>query len=205
MKYKIVIIGFLTLVILSCNSKKKSDLIRNYENKSSEINVVKKYFDKIIPENFKVSIRYKSSNIVKLEIYEKLNDSSENELLFREYNVNFLDYVEKPEKKSGKKYYGKTNSLEVVKNKLNWTNQIFKELYEKLELAECVGISNWKPIEIEYGFNGAGVYSYKIFDKSLNKKEIEKYNDGCNNIFYKENIVLSYTGGAFGMQCFENY
>ncbi|SHM83571.1 hypothetical protein [Polaribacter sp. KT 15] len=109
MKHRIVIIGILTLLILSCNSKNKSDLIRNYENKSSEINEVKNYFDKTIPENFKVSIRYKSSNIIKLEIYEKINDSSENELLFRDYNVNFLDYKEKPQKNSGKKYYGKTN------------------------------------------------------------------------------------------------
>ena len=205
MKHRIVIIGILTLLILSCNSKNKSDLIRNYENKSSEINEVKNYFDKTIPENFKVSIRYKSSNIIKLEIYEKLNDSSENELLFRDNNVNFSDYKEKPQKNSGKKYYGKTNSLELVKKKLNWNNENFKELYQKLESAECIGVSNWKPTEIEYGYNGAGVYSYQIFEKNLTEQEIEKYNDGCNNIFYKDNIVLSYTGGAFGMQCFENY
>jgi len=206
MKIRILIIGLLTILLVSCGkSKRKSDLIANYEERSSEIMKVADYFEQIVPQNFKVRIRYESSDEIDLVVYEKLNDTTDNELLFRKWNIDIENYVEEPQSDYDKKYHGKTNSFELTKTKLNWTNETIDELYEKLEIADCIGISNWEPVEIEYGYNGLGVYSYKIFNEKLNEELIEKYNDGCNNIYYKENIVLSYGGGAIGMQCFEDY
>jgi hypothetical protein len=205
MKYKIIIIGFLTVLIYSCNTKRKSDLIANYEKNKSEIIEVKNYFNEIVPENFNVNIRFESADVINLEVYERPIDSLKSILLFRKWNIDFLDYKDEPDKGWDKKYHGQTNSLELVKNKLNWTSKTINELYQKLHSADCIGISNWEPTEIEYGYNGLGVYSYKIFDQNLDEKEIEKYNDGCNNIFYKDNVVLTYGGGAIGMQCFEGY
>ncbi|NAS30419.1 hypothetical protein GTQ40_05515 [Flavobacteriaceae bacterium R38] len=206
MKFRLIVIGFSSIFLLSCgHSKRKSDLIANYEKRSSEITTAKEYFEQIVPENFNVRIRFDSTDEIDLVVYERLNDSTDNELLFRKWNINIDNYVEEPQSDYDKKYHGKTNSFELTKTKLNWTNETIEKLYEKLENADCIGISNWEPIEIEYGYNGLGVYSYKIFKEKLNEELIKKYNDGCNNIFYKDNIVLSYGGGAIGMQCFEDY
>ena len=206
MKIRILFIGLFTILFINCgNSKRKSDLIANYEEHSSEILKVMDYFDKIVPENFKVRIRYDSADEIDLFVYEKLNDTTDYELLFRKWNINFENYIEETQSDYDKKYNGKINSLELIKTKLNWSNKTIKELYEKLENANCIGVSNSEPIVIEYGFNGMGVYSYKIFKENTKEELIEKYNDGCINIYYKENIVLSYGGGAIGMQCFEDY
>jgi len=48
-----------------------------------------------------------------------------------------------------------------------------------------------------------GKYSYKVFEKQLEIKEKKEYNNSCEYIFYKDNIVLEYRGGAIGPQCFE--
>jgi len=206
MKFKLLIISVISVLLLSCdNSKNKSDLIENYEKNSAQIIGVKNYFEKIVPDNFKVKIRYESSDQIDLEVYEKLNDKSDNELLFRQWNIKISNYIEEPQSDYDKKYNGKTNSFEFVKNKLEWTDETLEKLYEKLDSADCIGISNWEPVEIEYGYNGLGVYSYKIFNKDQIDMIKEKYNDGCNNLYYKENVVLSYGGGAIGMQCFEDF
>lgn len=47
-----------------------------------------------------------------------------------------------------------------------------------------------------------GKYSYLIFDRPLSEAEKKDYDDKCEYIFYKENIVLEYGGGAIGTQCF---
>ncbi|MCB0485992.1 MAG: hypothetical protein KDC47_07340, partial [Flavobacteriaceae bacterium] len=61
---------------MSCeSSKRKSDLIANYEKHSSEIMNVKNYFEQIVPKNFNVRIRYNSSDEIDLEIYERPNDT----------------------------------------------------------------------------------------------------------------------------------
>jgi hypothetical protein len=206
MKFRLILLGLFSIFLLSCgHSKRKSDLIANFEERSSEIMKVKNYFEQIVPKNFNIRIRYESSDEIDLVVYERLNDSMDNELLFRKWNIDIDNYKEEPQSDYDKKYHGKTNSFELAKTKLNWTNETIEKLYEKLETADCIGISNWEPIEIEYGYNGLGVYSYKIFREKLNEELIEKYNDGCNNIYYKDNIVLSYGGGAIGMQCFEDY
>ena len=206
MKIRILIIGLISVLFLSCGkSKRKSDLIANYEKHSSEIMIVADYFVHIVPQNFEVSIRYKSSNKINLEVYERINDTSERELLFRKWNIDIENYLEEPQSDYEKKYHGKTNSFELTKSKLNWTNKTIAELYKKLKTADCIGISYGEPVKIEYGYNGLGVYSYKIFNEKSPEELIEKYNDGCANIYYKENIVLSYGGGAIGMQCFEDY
>jgi len=205
------IVFVLAFVFTSCNNKEKkskSDLIVNYEQKSLEIIEVKNYFNEIVSEKYKVNIRYKSPKVINLEVYERSTDSLKYELLFRKWNINFLNYEQKKRTLYEKKYHGKTNSLEYIKTKLNWTNNTFIELYEKLELAGCIGVSNGTLLtKIEYGYdsNGLGIYSYKIFDHNLEKEEIESFNDGCHNIFYKDNIIFSFDGGAIGKQCFEDF
>ena len=123
MKFRLIFFGFFSFYLLSCgHSKRKSDLITNYEQRSSEIMKVKRYFEQIVPEYYKVRIRYESSDAIDLVVYERLNDSSDNELLFRKWNININNYKEEPQSDYDKKYHGKTNSFELAKTKLNWSN-----------------------------------------------------------------------------------
>jgi hypothetical protein len=204
MKFRLFFYGSISLLLLSC-TKSKSDLIANYEEHSIEINSVADYFKRIVPPNFKVRIRYEDSDEIDLVVYEKISDTTDNELLFRKWNIDIENYEPEPQSDYDKKYNGKTNSFELTKTKLNWTNETIIELFKKIEEAGCIGISSWEPMVIEYDYRGLGVYSYKIFKEELNEQLIEKYNDSCTNIYYKDNIVLSYNGGAIGMQCFEDY
>ena len=124
------------------------------------------------------------------------------ELLFQQWDLDIDDYEpENPRSDYDKKYHGITNSFIEVKEKLEWTNQTFIDLYNKLENVNCMGISNRNPTEIEYGFKGMGAFSYLIFDENLNLELQEKYSDDCSQMFYKENVVLNYGSGAIGSFC----
>lgn len=173
----------------------------NIDEKSSEIIDLKNYFDKIVPENYIVRIQYNSSDNVDLFVYETVRDSTERENLFGQWDVSTDNYKETPQTDYEKEYGGKTKSLEVVKSKLNWTRDIFSKLYDKIDKANCIGICNRKPLEIEYGFSGMALLSFLVFDKNLTVEQQEEYSDDCMSMFYKENIVLNYGSGATGSLC----
>lgn len=180
--------------------KSTSGLIKNYENKTSEIKELKKYFNKIIPKGFGVRIRYNSLSNIDLFVYQPKGNTKKSELLFGFWGVDF-NSGKFPKSGYEKNYKGKTKSLKVVQEKLNWTKETFAALYEKLDDINCIGISDGNPTQIEYGFKGMGALSYLIFDDNLNEKQQEKYSDDCMNLFYKDNIVLNYGSGAIGSLC----
>lgn len=177
----------------------------NIDEKSSEIIDLKNYFDKIVPENYIVRIQYNSSNNVDLFVYEIVRDSTEREILFGQWDVSIDNYKETSQTDYEKQYGGKTKSLEVVKSKLNWTRDTFSKLYDKLEKANCIGICNRKPLEIEYGFSGMALLSFMVFDKNLTVEQQKEYSDDCMSMFYKENIVLNYVSGATGSLCTQEF
>lgn len=198
----LVLIGFLTI---SCEDKNLSDLKRNYDENNNEIRELKEYFNKIVPKGYVVTIRYNSSDDVNLFVYEPTNIPDERQLLFQQWNVDFEDYLEPQEREYNKDYDAKTTSLELVKKKLKWNNETFKELYEKLDNLNCMGITNGNPTEIEYGYRGMGFVSYLIFDKNLNKKQQEENSDDCSKMFYKDNIVFTFSAGAIGSFCIPDF
>ena len=69
----------------------------------------------------------------------------------------------------------------------------------------CISIAGKDPVVIGWQRSGMGKFSYNIFDKNLEENKIKDYNDGCTYVFYKDNIVLEYGGGAIGMQCFPEF
>jgi hypothetical protein len=183
--------------------KSKQGLTKNYEENKTEIIELKNYFRTIVPEGYLVRIRYESSNDIDLFVYEPMENSKKFELLFQQWNLDLDDYEPEPQTDYEKKYHGKTNSLEIVKEKLNWTGETFAELYNKLDNVNCMGISisARNPTKIEYGYKGMGVLSYLIFDENLNSELQEKYSDDCSQMFYKDNIVLNYGSGVTGSLC----
>lgn len=199
--YKFLSIFIISTLLSSCGMNSIEGMKKNIDKKSIKITELKNYFIEIVPENFIVRIQYNSSNNVDLFVYEPTTDSTKRQKLFGQWKVNLDNYEETPQTEYEKEYHGKTNSLELVMNKLNWTRETFTNLYDKLEKANCIGICNGKPVEIEYGFSGMALLSFLVFDENLTVEQQEEYSDDCMNMFYKENIVLSYGSGATGSLC----
>ncbi|MDR1518267.1 MAG: hypothetical protein LBS52_09335 [Dysgonamonadaceae bacterium] len=105
----------------------------------------------------------------------------------------------------------KINSLKVdtLLTCMGWTRETLKTLKPKLDAANCISIESEKtyPKSMTIGFkrSGMGMCFYKLFDEALTANSIDKFNDGCTYIFYKDNVLLEYGGGVIGSQCFETY
>lgn len=184
-----------------------NDLIENYEERSSQIIELKKYMEKITPENFSVYVEFESNRDVDMNVWEK-SDTAKNGRIFwfQEWNMNPYNYKQKERSDYDKKYGGKTNSLREVTEKLNWQDDEFKELKSKLDKANCISIDKSGDIyTIGFQKSGMGKYHYKIFENWSIDEIKEKFNDGCTYKYYKENVSLEYRGGAIGMQCFEDF
>jgi len=181
----------------------KKDLIENYDLKQKEINELFLYAKNITNDGNKyVQIEFTNNRILDMFFVEM--DSATIEKMKSEYAVQPTYWREGD-------WNLKINSQKVdtLLNCLDWTRETLKILKTKLDAANCISIESNKisPKSITIGFkrSGMGKYYYKIFDEPLTDSLILKYNDGCTYIFYKDNIVLEYGGGAFGMQCFETH
>ncbi len=156
------------------------DLVENFEIRKVEIFKAKDYFYSIIPQNANVTIEFNNSDI---EIF----NLKKNGVYESNWNI---------ERGS--------NKMDSLLNELGWTYSTLDELEKKLTAANCISASSWKPTTIGWQRSGMGKFSYKIFNESLTDSLISQYNDGCTFIYYKDNIVLEYGGGAIGPQCFPN-
>jgi len=160
----------------------KNDLIENYEARTEESLDVKNYYKSNLPTGATVFIEF--ANDKELGIFHVKADSI--------YQSNWNLKIKSPR-------------VDSLLTELNWTDKELKVLKEKLDNANCISIAGTDPVVIGWQRSGMGKFSYNIFDSSLEKDKIEEYNDGCTYIFYKENIVLEYGGGAIGPQCFPDF
>jgi hypothetical protein len=159
----------------------QEDLIKNFQQRQSEILEVKSYVDGKIPSGTWIDIEFEYGDPAIFHIGK--NGVSD-------YNWN-LDIDSK-----------KTDSL---LSAIGWTKSDLETLEEKLHKANCISVSSGNPIQIGWQRSGMGKFFYKIFNQKLNDSLINRYNDGCNHIYYKDNIALEYAGGAIGPQCFPGY
>lgn len=194
------------LFMISMPESSKKELIENYENKKAEIQKLKTEYQKIVPQNYIVEIEFEpeskiltTTEEINIKIYilkDKTENSDENS-----------DVVQRNDglKVISQNWNLKPNSeeLENIIKTIGWTNQTLVEIKKILNEANCISIENGKITTIGFARSGMGKYSYKLFEKPLNSKQKEEYNNGCEYIFYKDNIVLEYGGGAIGPQCFE--
>lgn len=194
------------LFMISMPKSSKKKLIENFENKNTEIQKLKTEYQKLVPENYIVYIEFEpeskiltTTEEITIKIY-KLKDKNEKE------NEN-LEVIQRNDglKVISQNWNLKPNSeeLEKILKSIGWTNQTLSKIKKLLNEANCASIENGKITTIGFAGSGMGKYSYKIFDKPLNEEEKAEYNNGCEYIFYKNNIVLEYGGGAIGPQCFE--
>jgi hypothetical protein len=72
MKQQPILILTIILFLTSCGMKSKQGLTENYDENKSEIIELKDYFNKIIPENYLVRIRYNTSDNINLFVYQPM-------------------------------------------------------------------------------------------------------------------------------------
>jgi len=180
----IIIGGFSLVIIFALKSifigplYNKQDLIDNFELKTREILEVKSYLDSKVPADTYIFIEFKAEQIRMFDIRNGEN-----------YDTNWdLDINSR-----------KTDSL---LNVIGWMKEDLYILKDMLYSANCISVSSGKPVRIGWQRSGLGKFYYSIFDRRLDDSLLKKYNDGCTYIYYKDNIVLEYAGGAIGSNCF---
>ena len=210
----LVLLPFLSYLLLVVSfskffpneSSSKQELIDNFIMKEKEILELKSYFNSIVPDEYSVYIEFKGSEEIDLWVFETSieNFYRKKVPLFQQWNINPYNYKEKtPITYDSTQYYvPRTESLVLVKQKLKWTDNTFKEIKKVMDNANCISISSGDPAEIGYARSGMGKYSYAIFDKSIPDSLKINYNDSCTYILYNDKVALVYGGGVLGPQCF---
>lgn len=196
-KMKSIIKSFIILVnicvVFSCNQTNSYNMKKNYDANKNEIIKLVNFIDSNVDKNVKLRIRFNNENNIDLFVYNQ-------DFEFSKWNIDLNDLKNK--NKSIKTY---DSSLYVILKELNWNLNTINIIYSKLKRVNCIGISNSNPFQIEYGYNGMGTLFYLIYDYNLNKKEQRLNSDNCSKIFYKENVVLNYSNGAFGNMCHSDF
>lgn len=170
----------------------KKELIANIDKNYTKIIELIRYYKKIIPPIYKVYIEFnpyqlqeKKAKTIDFRVFKKQNDTFDKEI-FQEHNIEL-----------------NTPQLDNLLKKSPLNRQNLQELKSYLEKANCISIENTNEYyEIGFARSGLGKYYYLIFNKPLTLKQIDEYNDKCEHIYYKGNIVLMYGGPAFGSACF---
>lgn len=193
------------LFMISMPESSKKELIQNFENRKVKIEKLKNEYEKFVPKNHIVEIEFEPASKIlnvpdqlSIKIFKKIkngeNTTGSNE-------VKISNNFEVVSQNWNLQYDSK--ELDEVLKYLGWKNETLSEIKTLLTNANCISIENGEFTTIGFARGGMAKYSYKIFDNSLTEKQKSEYNDGCLNIYYKENIVLEYGGGAIGPQCFE--
>ncbi|MGJ1506939.1 hypothetical protein [Sphingobacterium siyangense] len=180
-----IFVGFIVMIQAAFGGFDKNysvtELKENFEEKRAEIYEVKNYINKIIPPNKLVHIEFENNNMVgifHLEVDGKFESNWD-------VKIN-------------------SNKADSLLQKLGWTTGTLKTLKEKLDKANCIGITSGEPCNISFQRSGMGMYSFNVFDKPIADSLKTAYNDGCTYIMVNDRLVLEYGGGAIGSQCFYN-
>jgi hypothetical protein len=194
---KILLISFITLIlfiggfylflhiafdgIFTGPTYDKEDLIENYELRKNSILDVKAYINSNIKPNTYVDIEFENGNLAIFHVKSNGN-----------YDTNW-------DLKINSK---KTDSILSV---IGWKKNDLEILEKKLSNANCISIANGNPTIVGWQRSGMGKYYYNIYEENLSDSLINILKNNCSHIFYKENIVLEYGGGAIGSDCFPGF
>lgn len=170
----------------------KKQLIQNIDTNYQNVVALKDFFNRIVPKDYSIYIEFKSPEKIlhldeSIDFWVSKKDSSSDSIIdiFQEWSVEL-----------------KSKKLDSLLNLTPLTRTDLQALKGYLDKAKCISVTNGNICDIGYARSGMGKYSYLIFDKPLSDDEKKNYNNNCEYIFYKDNIVLVYGGGAIGAQCF---
>lgn len=192
------------LFMISMPESSKKELIANFEKHKAEILKARTEYAKLVPENHVVYIEFQPASkiltlpeLITIKIYKTKVDTVTND-------SNVAARSSKLEVVS-ENWLLKTDSEELKKiiGSIGWTEETLTVIKALLDSANCISIQNGQVTTIGFARSGMGKYAYKIFDTHLTENQKDEYDDGCEHIYYKDNIVLEFGGGAIGQQCFE--
>jgi len=179
------------LNVFSMPMSSKKELIENFEQKRNSIEELQITYSKLVPKGYSVFLELKTSeHIVGLvegidfQIFKK-NNNGEFDMVDGDWGLQ----------------YG-SEELDKLLALIDWDRMTLLGIKNLLQTANCVSIKNEDITEVGFARSGLGMYYYLLFPKKLSKKQTEEYNDGCEYLYYKDNVVLKYTGGMAGPQCF---
>ena len=184
----IPIIAFIILMIIlqiTFNGFDKdysvSDLKENFYEKKSEIYEVKNYLNSITSLNNSVHIEFDDSD--RLGIFHvNINGKFENNW---DVEIN-------------------SSKADSLLNSLGWNKENLMILKSKLDKANCIGVSSGEPCVISFQRSGMGIYSFLVFDDPIPNDQKSSFNDSCSFIMVNDKLVLEFSGGVLGSQCFYN-
>lgn len=192
------------LLMISLPKSSKKELIENYESKKEEILKLKNEYQKIVPKNLIIDIEFEPESKIftipeqiSIKVYKVDNQEKNTEKNKRQSNNGLKAVSQNWNLKPGAK------ELQKVLKSIGWTNEELNQIKQLLLNANCTSIENGTTTTIGFSRSGMGKYFYKFFEEPLNEIQKQEYNNGCQYIYYKENVVLEYGGGAIGPQCFE--
>lgn len=181
------------------------EMVENYKKYGERIRELKVFFNHIVPEGYSVYIECQPGSTIDLWVYESVaRDSIPESILFQQWDINPYRYGDGPPPDTSD-YASKTNSLNLVKRKLRWTDETFEKIEDMLDRAECISIFSGEPSEIGFRRSGFGKYSYLVFDRPIPKDKRAEYTDSCTKLFYSDSLVLEWGGGGVGLQCFPEF
>lgn len=177
------------LFILAMPTSSKKELVANIDSNFEKINYLKTEYLKLVPKDYVVYIEF---------------NPADNITMTKESIDLKIEHIDNIEKKLIQEWNLEYNSPKLAQmlTPLKWTGTTINYIKQMLSDANCVSIENSEITTIGFGRSGMGKYSFKLFKDNLTPEEIKEFNDGCTYIFYKNNIVLEYRGGAIGPQCF---
>lgn len=177
------------LFMYSMPKSSKNELTENIDLNYEKINTLKNQYTRLVPANYTVSVEFNPENKIlstKETIDLKIIILKDKETtVTQEWNLEYNS--------------PKLNSMLAM---LKWTNETLTIIKKLLRDANCISIENGQITTIGFARSGMGKYSYLLFDNILTAAQVKQYNDGCSYIYYKNNIVLEYGGGAIGPQRF---
>jgi hypothetical protein len=175
---------FILVINMSCGMNSKE---RHFESHLSEIQELISYFKKIVPADKKIEIEFYNDSklqrlqITQLDTFGVNKDSSylSSYPLYFEWEVRIASIPDS------------------ILNKLNWNQQTFEELKNKLDKAGCISINNENPIEIGYERDFfVGLTTYFIFTNYDSTKLKDIRNRRTDLHFFNDSIAWNYDTGA---------
>lgn len=163
------------------------DLVENYNERKVEINELKHFFEKIVPNDKSIEIEFANNDKLFRFGIASLNSSGK-----PDYETMFLEWDLKVDSKK----------MDSLIKPLGWTQQTLKTLKEKLDNADCIQIESGEPTKIGFKRSGMGMYFFNVFDDPVPDSLMNHYNDSCTYLLINRKLVLEYGGGAVGEQCF---
>jgi hypothetical protein len=93
--------------------------------------------------------------------------------------------------------------IEILKI-IEWSDDMLMNIKNNLDKVNCFSIENGEFTTIGFAKNGLTTYAYKLAESRIRPEEQQKFTNGCNLMFYKENVILEAIGEAGGNPCFSN-